>query len=263
MMVPYRMDRTMTSSLSGKTAIVTGAGIGIGRAIAIGLAAAGARVAITYRSHEPDEELLTCLRSESDFEPVCVQLDATSEHEVADAVDVIAKELGRINILVNNVGGLVQRASIEEMTFSVWKEVMAVNLDSMFLMTHHVRRVLETDGGRIINLASLAGRNGGHAGATAYATSKAAVFGFTRGLATEMAPEGTTVNALAPGFIEETPFHDTFTTDESKASTISSIPVGRAGIPDDVASAAVWLASPLSSFISGAIIDINGAQYFG
>lgn len=253
----------MTSSLSGKTALVTGAGIGIGRAIAIGLASSGARVAITYRNHGPDEELLKCLRSESNFEPVCIQLDATSESEVSGAVDLLSEKVGRVNILVNNVGGLIQRASIEEMTFDVWREVIAVNMDSMFLMTHHINRIFEATGGRIINLASLAGRNGGHAGATAYATSKAAVFGFTRGLANEMSPRGTTVNALAPGFIEETPFHDTFTTDESKTLTVSSIPAGRAGVPEDVASAAVWLASPGSSFVSGAIIDVNGAQYFG
>jgi 3-oxoacyl-[acyl-carrier protein] reductase len=257
------MEQNMTSSLLGKTALVTGAGIGIGRAIAIGLASAGARVAITYRNHAPDEDLLKILRTQSNFDPVCFQLDATSEKEVIGAVNLLSKDLGGVNILVNNVGGLVQRASIAEMSFDVWREVLAINLDSMFLVTHHIKRIFETDGGRIINVASLAGRNGGHAGATAYAASKAAVFGFTRGLASEMAPDGTTVNALAPGFIEETPFHDTFTTAESKAMTISTIPVGRAGIPEDVANAAVWLASPESGFVSGTIIDINGAQYFG
>jgi 3-oxoacyl-[acyl-carrier protein] reductase len=263
MMVPYRMDEDTTSSLLGKTALVTGAGIGIGRAIAIGLASAGARVAITYRTHTPDDDLLNCLRSQTGFDPPAIRLDATSEQEVIEAVEAINTELGSVNILVNNVGGLVERASIGEMSFDLWRAVLAVNLDSMFLMTHHIKRIFHSDGGRIINVASLAGRNGGHAGATAYAASKAAVFGFTRGLATEMAPEGTTVNALAPGFIEETPFHDTFTTDESKAMTIATIPVGRAGLPGDVADAAVWLASPGSSFVSGTIIDINGAQYFG
>ena len=118
-------------------------------------------------------------------------------------------------------------------------------------------------GGRIINVASLAGRNGGHPGATAYASSKAAVFGFTRGLSNDLPPSGITVNALAPGFIEATPFHDTFTTPDSKAATITTIPLQRAGIPADVSGIALWLASDQSSFITGTVLDINGGQYFG
>jgi 3-oxoacyl-[acyl-carrier protein] reductase len=195
--------------------------------------------------------------------PIAIRLDATSEADVAASADVVRAVFGRLNVLVNNVGGLVQRAAIRDMEFTLWKNVLAVNLDSLFLVTHHMLPTLDTDGGRIINVASLAGRNGGHGGATAYATSKAAIFGFTRGLAKELAPEGTTVNALAPGFIEATPFHDTFTSTESKRATIASIPAQRAGTPDDVASAAVWLASPGASYVNGAIIDINGAQYFG
>jgi 3-oxoacyl-[acyl-carrier protein] reductase len=253
----------MAGLLSGKTALITGGGAGIGRAIAVEFASAGARIAITYRTHPPDEEFLRVVRSQTGFEAICISLNATSEEKVVNAVDVIGRELGVINILVNNVGGLVQRASITDMEFKLWREVLSVNLDSMFLITHYIMPIFEVNGGRIINIASLAGRNGGHAGATAYATSKAAVFGFTRGLARELAGEGATVNALAPGFIESTPFHDTFTTSDSKAETVSSIPMGRAGTPSDVASAALWLASPDSSFVSGTVTDINGAQYFG
>jgi 3-oxoacyl-[acyl-carrier protein] reductase len=263
MLITYRMTQNGTSPLAGKIALVTGGGVGIGRAIAIGLAEVGARVAITYRTHAPDDELLKILQADSEYEPLCIPLDATIEVDVINAVSEIRRELKVVNILVNNVGGLVQRSSIADMPFDLWRRIIAVNLDSMFLMTHHIRPIFETEGGRIINLASLAGRNGGHAGATAYAATKAAIFGFTRGLATEMAPEGTTVNALAPGFIEDTPFHDTFTTSESKSSTITTIPAGRAGSPDDVAGAAVWLASKESAFVNGTIIDINGAQYFG
>lgn len=239
---------------------MTGGATGIGRAIAVELARSGARVAVTYRTHEPDDELIGELSTGG--EALLLALDATAEDQVASAMQRVAGEFGSLDILVNNAGGLVQRSTIAEMEFTLWRKVIAVNLDSMFLVTHYALPLLAT-GGRIINVASLAGRNGGHPGATAYASSKAAVFGFTRGLAKELAPSGITVNALAPGFIEATPFHDTFTTAESKAATITTIPLQRAGTPADVSALALWLASDPSSFITGTVLDINGGQYFG
>ena len=141
-------------------------------------------------------------------------------------------------------------------------KVMAVNLDSAFLVTHYCLPFMNAGWGRIINVASLAGLNGGHPGAVAYAASKAALFGFTRGLSKEVASKGITVNAVAPGFIEATPFHDTFTTAESKATTVASIPVERPGVPADVASAVGWLASPAASFTTGTTVNVNGGQFF-
>lgn len=253
----------MGNTLQGASALVTGGGVGIGRAIAAGLVAEGARVALTYRSHAPEDSFLDELERVSGHRPLAIQLDATKEAEVESATAQVAAEFGAINILVNNVGGLVERSPIAEMSASLWDHVVAVNLDSLFLATRYALPLLAADGGRIINIASLAGRNGGHAGATAYATTKAGIFGFTRGLAKELGPTGTTVNAIAPGFIESTPFHDRFTSAASKAATIETIPVGRAGTPEDVASAATWLASPSASFVSGIVLDVNGAQYFG
>jgi 3-oxoacyl-[acyl-carrier protein] reductase len=250
-------------SLHRKTALITGGGVGIGAAIARAIAEAGARVAITYRTHPPDDDLIAALTQGAGHPPVALKLDATSEEQVRATAATLAMEFERIDILVNNVGGLVQRSRIAEMPYSLWKEVMAVNIDSTFLMTHHILPLITRHGGRIINIASLAGRNGGHPGATAYAASKAALFGFARGLSKELAAEGITVNTLAPGFIEATPFHDTFTSADSKEATVSSIPVGRAGIPADVASAALWLASDTTGFVTGSIIDVNGGQYFG
>ncbi|WP_110670480.1 SDR family NAD(P)-dependent oxidoreductase [Salinicola halophilus] len=249
--------------LEGRVAVVTGGGTGIGYAIARGLAEAGARVVVTYRSHQPDAAALEALTPSSGAPPLAYALDVTDESAVAAFADDLEREIGAIDILVNNAGGLVQRATIEEMPFSLWRQVQALNVDSVFLVTHHLMRLLNDQQGRIITLASLAGRNGGHPGATAYATAKAALFGFTRGLAKELAPRGITVNALAPGFIEATPFHATFTTEASKRATIDSIPAGRAGLPEDVASAALWLASDGAAFVSGTVVDINGAQYFG
>jgi 3-oxoacyl-[acyl-carrier protein] reductase len=253
----------MSNSLAGKTALVTGGGVGIGFEIAAVLAAAGARVAVTYRSHQPDDDQMKQLVASDGSQPLAIASDATDDDSAAKLMKKIENELGKLDILVNNAGGLVQRCLIKDMDFALWRSVQAVNTDSAFLTTHHALPLLSSPGGRIVNIASLAGRNGGHPGATAYATSKAALFGFTRGLAKEVAPDGITVNAVAPGFIEATPFHDTFTTESSKAATISAIPTGRAGQPRDVADAVLWLAGEGSSFVSGTVVDVNGAQYFG
>jgi 3-oxoacyl-[acyl-carrier protein] reductase len=253
----------MIGSLAGKTALVTGGGVGIGKAVALALASGAAKVAITYWTHSPDPNFLEEIRRLSDRAPVVVHLDATSESGVVAGMDRIREEFGHLDILVNNIGGLVQRSPVKDMDYGLWRKVQQVNLDSLFLVTHYGLDILELNGGRIINVASLAARTGGSGGATAYATAKAGIFGFTRGLAKELAPEGTTVNAIAPGFIEATPFHDTFTTEHAKAAAIAAIPSGRAGTPADVADAVVWLASPGASYVNGAVIDINGAQYFG
>lgn len=253
----------MSNSLTGKTALITGGGVGIGFEIAAALAAAGARVAVTYRSHQPDDDQMKQLIAGDGSLPLAIASDATDDDSAVELMKTIENEFGKLDILVNNAGGLVQRCLIKDMDFALWRSVQAVNTDSAFLTTHHALPLLSSPGGRIINIASLAGRNGGHPGATAYATSKAALFGFTRGLAKEVAPDGITVNAVAPGFIEATPFHDTFTTESSKAATINGIPAGRAGRPSDVADAVLWLAGEGSSFVSGTVVDVNGAQYFG
>ena len=249
---------TAATDLSHTTALITGGGVGIGRRIALRLAEAGARVAVTYRAHEPDPDLVTALGSD----PVIVQLDATSETDVAALARTMSGRFRTLDVLVNNVGGLVRRATLPELDVELWRTVMAVNVDSTYLVTRALLPLLTRGRGRVINIASLAGQNGGGPGALAYATSKAAVFGFTRALAKEVAPDGITVNALAPGFIEDTPFHDTFTSPEAKAATIAAIALGRAGTPDDVAGAVQWLASTDAGFVTGSVIDINGGQYF-
>lgn len=252
----------MDVGLRGRTALVTGGGTGIGAELSMALAQEGVRLALTYRTHAPSDAAIEAITA-CGHSPLVVKLDATFENSVVDLIRQVTERLGTIDILVNNVGGLVQRATIEDMSFALWRDVMSVNLDSTFLVTHYALPHLAQRHGRIINVASLAARNGGHAGATAYAASKAALFGFTRGLAKEVAPRGITVNALAPGFIEATPFHDTFTSEASKTATIATIPVGRAGRPSDIVGAALWLASDTAAFVTGTVIDINGGQHFG
>ncbi|MGJ8517865.1 SDR family NAD(P)-dependent oxidoreductase [Carnimonas bestiolae] len=247
--------------LNGKIAVVTGGAVGIGAAIAQSLAARGARIVFTYHSHAPSQQALDALRTPDQQEAIAYSIDLTSESAVEEFGSEIEREVGKVDILVHNAGGLVERSRIEEMPYTLFRNVQTLNVDSVFLLSKRLIPLMPEEG-RIVIVASLAGRSGGHPGATAYATAKAALFGFTRGLSKEVADRRITVNAVAPGFIEATPFHDTFTTEASKQHTITTIPLGRAGVPDDVASAVSWLASPGASFVTGTIIDINGGQHF-
>jgi len=250
----------MTTDLTGKRALVTGAGTGIGRSIAVELARSGADVAITYRTHDAApvvEEISALGRTAEAF-----ALDATDSAQVDDVVGRAASALGGgIDILVNNAGGLVGRHPVAEMSDEHWHAVIDVNLTSMFLVTRAVLAHMP-DGGRIISISSQAGQNGGGQGAVAYAASKAGMDGMTRGLAKELGPRRITANSIAPGFIGETPFQDTFTPEATQRAVIAGIPVGRPGVPADVAAAALFLASDASSFTSGAVIDVNGAASF-
>jgi 3-oxoacyl-[acyl-carrier protein] reductase len=251
----------MSASLSGKIAFVTGGAIGIGREIAMELARSGADVAISWYSHEEEGKAVVADIEKLGRRCLGFRLDATNSADVTAAVDRIADEFGGLDILVNNSGGLLARQSTAGMTDEHWRNVMAVNLDSMFYCCRAAAAHLR-DNGRVINIASLAGHNGGGNGSTAYAASKAAIFGFTRGLAKELAPRRITVNALAPGLILDTPFHETFTPKEAQNATIAGIPMGRAGYPPDVACAALWLCSEGAGWITGEIVNINGGQYF-
>jgi 3-oxoacyl-[acyl-carrier protein] reductase len=251
----------MSASLSGKIAFVTGGAIGIGREIALELARSGANVAVTWFSHEQEGQTIVAEIERLGRRCLGFRLDATKSADVTAAVDRIATEFGGLDILVNNSGGLLARQEIAGMSDEHWHNVLAVNLDSTFYCCRAAAAHLRNNG-RIINIASLAGHNGGGNGSAAYAAAKSAMFGLTRGLAKELARRGITVNALAPGLILDTPFHENFTPKEAQNATIAGIPMGRAGYPPDVASAALWLCSEGASWITGEIININGGQYF-
>ena len=246
--------------LGGKAALVTGGGVGIGRAIAEALAGAGADVAVTFRSH--DGEAVAEAVRQTGRRAVAFELDVTSRPEVDRVVGDAARALGgRIDILVNNAGGLLGRIPVAEMTDEHWTRVIELNLTSVFRCTQACLPYL-ADGGRVVSISSVAGRNGGGHGSTAYAAAKAGIHGFTRGLAKELGPRGITVNAIAPGLILETPFHEMYTPLDVQRATIDAIPLGRAGLPADCAGAVLWLASDLGAFSSGAVIDLNGGGYF-
>ncbi len=252
----------MDIQLTGKTALVTGGNLGIGGAISQRLADCGAKIALTYYSHEAEamETVEQILAAGGDA--YAFQLDATKSDAV-NAVTTLAAEAlgGSIDILVNNAGHLIGRQLVHDMTDEFWHQVIDVNLSSAFYCTRAALAYMP-DGGRIVNMSSLAGRNGGGNGAVAYAASKAGVIGFTRGMAKELAPRNITVNALAPGFIVDTPFHETFTGVENYAGIINSIPLKRAGVPDDVAGAVLYFVSDLGAWVTGQVAEINGGAWF-
>ena len=253
----------MEISLSGKTAFVTGGNIGIGRAVSLAFARCGADVALTYYSHQNEGESTADAIKRMGRKAYAFQLDATDSSQVNQVVVRAAEALGgHIDILMNNAGHLVGRSTIADMTDEHWFQTINVNLTSTFFCTRAVLPFMSRGWGRIVNMSSLAARNGGGTGATAYAASKSAVIAFTYGLCKEVAGRGITVNAVAPGLILDTPFHETFNTDEGIKTAINSIPLKRGGTPEDVANTVLYFASELGSFITGEIAEINGGMYF-
>lgn len=253
----------MEISLAGKTAFVTGGNIGIGRAISLAFARCGADVALTYYSHQAEGEETVREIEKLGRKAYAFQLDASDSDQVNKVVGKVAEALGgHIDILMNNAGHLIGRSKIADMTDEQWFTTLNVNLSSTFFCTRAVLPYMNRGWGRIVNMSSLAARNGGGNGATAYAASKGAVIAFTYGLCKEVAEQGITVNAVAPGLILETPFHATFNTDEGIKGAINSIPLKRGGTPDDVANTVLYFASDLGSFITGEIAEINGGMYF-
>lgn len=248
--------------MSGRTALVTGGAIGIGRAVARGLAEDGHRVALTWHSHRPEEAFLNELARLSGQQPLDVRLDVTDAEAVVREVDALGEALGGFDVVVHNAGSLVERAPVATMPRALWDQVIEVNLTSAFTVSQAVLGRLRDGSGRLVFVSSLAAHNGGGQGAAAYAAAKAGLLGLMRGLAKEVAPRGVTVNALAPGLILDTPFHEQFTPEADQRKITASIPVGRAGYPDDCASAVRWLASPGAGFVTGTTIDINGGVEF-
>jgi 3-oxoacyl-[acyl-carrier protein] reductase len=246
--------------LTGRRALVTGAGHGIGAGIAEGLAAAGADVVVHYgHSAGPAAEVVERIGALG-RKATAIGADVTVTAEVGRLVDEAVGFLGGLEIVVTNAGHLVGRSPVAEMSDEHFSKVVEVNLGSTFRTVRAAIPHLRAAGqkGRVVTMASLAAHNGGGAGAAVYAASKAGVVGLTKGLAKELGPAGITVNALAPGFIGGTAFHDTFTPPEAQKAMVGGIGVGRGGTVEDVAGAVVWLCSDAAAFISGTTVDIDG-----
>lgn len=246
---------------SGKVAVVTGGSRDIGRAISIKLANAGAKVVVNYNSSETDaNETISQIKS-LDGEAVAVKANVSTKEGIQTLKNKTIEAFGnKVDILVNNAGGLIARKSLQELDEEFYETVMNINFKATVFVTQAFEPLMG-QGGSIINLSSLAARDGGGGGASLYASSKGAVSTFTRGISKELGPKGIRVNSLCPGMIA-TSFHDTFTKSEIRTNVANSTPLRREGQAKEIADLVAYLASDESSFITGNNIDINGGLAF-
>ena len=252
----------MNNKLVGKNILITAGAQGIGESITKHFIDSGANVAIHYYSSAKTANQLMAEAINKGQKAVAINGDLTNEADANSLVEKTIEALGGLDILINNAGSLVARKELNEIDTEFWNKVMDINLTSMMFVTRAAApHLAKNEHSSIINLASLAGRKGGHAGSLAYSTSKGAILTLTRALSAELGSQGIRVNAVAPGLILGTSFHNTHTTKESAAKTIAGIPILRAGNAADVARAVLYLASEYDGFITGATLDINGGVY--
>jgi len=248
-------------NLENKVAIVTGGSRDIGRAISVALAAAGAKVVVNYFRNPKQGEEPVAEIEQAGGTAIAVAGDMTVAADVENLVAKTTEAFGEaIDILVNNVGGLVERRTIAEMDQDFLEYVMKLNMTSAFLATKAALPFMSA-GSSIINIASQAARDGGGPGATAYAASKGALVSYTRGMAKELGPSNIRVNCVCPGIIDTT-FHDTFTKDEVRQKLAAGTALRREGTASEVADLVTYLASDSASFMAGASVDINGGIAF-
>lgn len=252
----------MKNKITGKNILITAGAQGIGESITKHFIDSGANVAIHYFSSADTANQLKAYAASKGQKAVVISGDLTKEEDANSLVGKTVEALGSLDVLINNAGSLVARRMLNEMDTEFWQKVMDINLTSMMFVTRAASPYLaKNENSSIVNLASLAGRKGGHPGSLVYSTSKGAILTFTRALSSELGPLGIRVNAVAPGLILGTSFHNTHTTKESASATTAGIPIQRAGNADDVARAVLYLASEYDGFITGATLDINGGVY--
>lgn len=252
----------MNIRLEGKVAIVTGSVQGIGRASAEFLAKGGASVVINNNTNEEELEKTAKEIASGNGNVKAVLADVTIKEDGRKLIDAALELGGSIDILVNNAGGLVKRVPVAEFDEAHFNTVININLKTAFLMSHLVMPYMkEKKSGKIINLSSQAAHDGGGDGSAPYSASKGGIWTLTKSLAKELGAFGITVNCVAPGFIANTVFHNTFTAHERGEKIIQSTPLKRAGCAEDVAKVVLFLASELSDFMTGQTLEVNGGLY--
>ncbi|MGC8548334.1 MAG: 3-oxoacyl-[acyl-carrier-protein] reductase [Acidobacteriaceae bacterium] len=247
----------MTQSLEGKNALVTGASQGIGRACALALAKAGAKVGIAARNAEKLQAVAAEIAAAGGTAETFV-LDVSSEESIKTVAKDALARLGTVHILVNNAG-ITRDTLLLRMKRNDWDEVLQTNLTGTFLLTQAlVSSMMKARWGRIINISSVVGETG-QAGQANYSASKAGMIGFTKSVARELASRGITANAVAPGYIETAM---TAVLDEKQRDAmLGQIPLGRPGSDEDIAAAVRFLASDEAGYITGHVLDVNGGMY--
>ena len=264
---------------TGKVVLVTGASSGIGRATAEFFGECGAKVAVSYlKNKEGADAAVAAIAGasrgmasganspvsesvETSGRALAVQADVTKNSEIERMIKEVEENLGAVDILVNNAGSLVERLKTAELTEERWDEVFALNVKSAFFAAQAViPKMLEKGAGVIINVTSIAGRNGGAPGSIHYSAAKGAMTTMNKGLAKEFASQGIRVNGVSPGVID-TPFHETFSTPEAMKNFANNIiPMGRVGTSREVAQVIAFLASDAASYLCGETIEINGGM---
>jgi len=243
--------------MSNRTALITGASRGIGRACALALAGAGVRVALAARNQTQLEELAAEIRAQG-HEAFPVAMDLSSADSVKEAIGKVAKEFGRVDILVNNAGITKDNLALR-MKKEDWDLVIATNLTGAFLAIQSVLQgMMRERWGRILNISSVVGEMG-NAGQANYVASKAGLIGLTKALAQEMGSRNITINAVAPGFIETDMTHSL--SEELKEKMLANIPLKRMGRAEEVAAAVKFLAGDDAAYITGHVLDVNGGIY--
>jgi len=255
------MANGFAADLAGKAVLITGASTGIGAAVARMLARAGCRVGIHYNaSLNRAEEVAADVRFNG-AEAFLVGGDLTSQGKAREVVGAAADHFGRLDVLINNAGGLVKRVPIAEVDDEYFDAVVDLNVRSLVAACAAAIPVMRKGGrGNIINVTSIAARHGGGGGAVMYASAKGFVSTFTRGLAKELVKDNIRVNAVSPGVIT-TPFHERYSTPAMLESMRATIPMGRLGTPEECAGTFLYLASDeLSGYVTGQIVEVNGGQ---
>jgi 3-oxoacyl-[acyl-carrier protein] reductase len=254
----------MLDDLRGKAVLVTGASSGIGAAVAQGFGRCGARVAVHYNRGETNAEAVAGAVRAAGGEAIAVQGDVTSKADLKRIIERTVAAFGRLDVLVNNAGDLVDRRPFDEADDAFIDHVIDLNARSVVTACQlAIRQFKRQGGGVIINTTSVAARQTGGPGSSIYGASKAFAQGLTRYLARDHAKDNVRVNAVAPGFVL-TPLQERTSTAEQRAAMAARIPLGRAGLPEDLVGAYLFLASDaMSGWVTGATIDVNGGAFFG